>query len=97
LADSVDNYNRYTGGGTGFVFDEASPEAIYGTIKWAVETWYNHRDHFERMQKHAMEVDFSWDVAGKQYEELYRKAKVARLEYDNKHSLTTTESDKKKK
>ena len=88
LADSVDNYNRNTGCGTGFVFDEASPQAIYGTIKWAVDTWFNHRDHFEGMQRRAMEIDFSWDVAGKQYEELYRKAKVARLEYDNKHSTT---------
>jgi len=87
LADSVDNYNPNTGNGTGFVFDEASPQAIYGTIKWAVETWYNNRDHFTGMQKRAMEVDFSWNVAGKHYLELYNKAKIAREEYDNRFSL----------
>jgi starch synthase len=89
LADSVDNYNPNTGVGTGFVFDDASPQAIYGTIKWAVETWYDRRTHFENMQKRAMDVDFSWDVAGKQYIELYNKAKTARAEYDKKHSTTS--------
>jgi len=84
LADSVDNYNQNTGNGTGFVFDEASPQAIYGTIKWAVETWYERREHFIGMQKRAMEVDFSWDVAGKHYVDLYNKAKTARAEYDNR-------------
>jgi starch synthase len=85
LADSVDNYNPNTGNGTGFVFDEASPQAIYGTVKWAIETWYQRREHFEGMQIRAMEVDFSWNVAGKQYIDLYHRAKVARVEYDNKH------------
>lgn len=87
LADSVDNYNQNTGCGTGFVFDDATPQAIYGTVKWAIDTWYNRKNHFEGMQKRAMEVDFSWNVAGKQYEELYHKAKIARDEYDNKNSI----------
>ena len=84
LADSVDNYNQNTGNGTGFVFDEASSQAIYGTVKWAIETWYHRKNHFRGMQKRAMEVDFSWEVAGEQYIDLYHKAKVARAEYDNK-------------
>jgi starch synthase len=87
LADSVDNYNPYTGCGTGFVFDDASPEAIYGTIKWAVDTWYNNRDHFIGMQKRAMEVDFSWNVAGKHYMSLYNKAITTREEYNRKFSF----------
>lgn len=87
LADSVDNYNHNTGGGTGFVFEEASPQAIYGTIKWAIETWYERKNHFESMQKRAMEVDFSWNVAGKHYLDLYRKAQIARDVYDSKNVL----------
>ena len=91
LADSVDNYNPNTGVGTGFVFDDATPEAIYGTVKWAVDTWYNNREHFVRMQKRAMEVDFSWNVAGKHYLDLYKKALNVREEYNNKFIAASAE------
>ena len=86
LADSVENYNPDTGCGTGFVFYDATPEAIYGTIMWAVDTWYNNKEHFIAMQKRAMEVDFSWDVAGKHYMDLYSKAIETREKYNQSFS-----------
>jgi len=36
LTDTVDNFNQETGSGTGFVFDDLTPQAIYNTVGWAV-------------------------------------------------------------
>ncbi|MCL2472417.1 MAG: glycogen synthase, partial [Treponema sp.] len=36
LADTVDNYDQDTGDGTGFMFDDLTPQAIYNTVGWAV-------------------------------------------------------------
>ena len=45
LADTVENYDQETGGGTGFVFDLLTPRAIYDTVGWAVWAWYNRPEH----------------------------------------------------
>lgn len=74
LADTVHNYNTHTGEGTGFKFWEASPEALKGTIEWAVDTWYNHRDNFEWLRHNAMRENFSWEVSGGHYIDLYNEA-----------------------
>ncbi|MFP4491833.1 MAG: glycogen synthase [Spirochaetaceae bacterium] len=71
LADTVDNYNPHTGEGTGFVFDDLSPESIYGTTEWAVSTWFERPEHFAAMQRRAMEKHFSWEDSSESYRELY--------------------------
>lgn len=73
LADTVENYNEETGGGTGFVFNDLTPQAIYGTVKWALETWYDRKDDITKMKRRAMKKDFSWTVSAGRYMELYRK------------------------
>jgi starch synthase len=73
LADTVENYNPETGEGTGFVFDDLSPESIYGTVEWAVSTWYERRDVFKAMQQRAMQRHFSWKDSARQYLELYAR------------------------
>ncbi|MCL2478352.1 MAG: glycogen synthase, partial [Treponema sp.] len=50
LADTVENYNQDTGSGTGFMFDDTTPRAIYNTVGWAVWAWYNRRNHIEQMR-----------------------------------------------
>jgi starch synthase len=74
LADTVENYNQDTGDGTGFMFDDLSPQAIYDTVGWAVWAWYNRRDHVERMRTRAMERRFSWELSAREYEKLYGRA-----------------------
>jgi len=71
LADTVSNYNEEKGTGTGFVFDNLTPQAIFDTTGWAVYTYYNRKDHFIAMQKAAMEQRFSWDKSVSEYMALY--------------------------
>ena len=71
LADTVENFNEKTGKGTGFMFDDMTPQAIYNTVGWAVWAWYNRREHIEQMRLRGMKKDFSWKASAKQYTELY--------------------------
>ncbi len=79
LADTVENYDQKTGGGTGFVFDLLTPRAIYDTVGWAVWAWYNRPKHIQAMRRRAMKQRFSWEESGSRYAELYRQAIDRRL------------------
>jgi starch synthase len=70
LADTVENFDQETGAGTGFIFDDLTPNAIYNTIGWAVWAWYNRREYIEAMRLRAMAQDCSWEKTAKQYLEL---------------------------
>jgi starch synthase len=71
LADTVENFNQDTGEGTGFIFDDLTPQAIYNTVGWAVWAWYNRREQIEAMRIRGMKQDFSWAVSAKKYLEMY--------------------------
>ncbi len=73
LADTVENYEGETGNGTGFMFDEISPEAIFRTTEWAVTTWFEQPEHFRAMQIRGMNLHFSWKDSAEQYANLYKK------------------------
>jgi starch synthase len=75
LADTVENYDETAGGGTGFMFDDLNPQAIYNTVGWAVWAWYNRREHIEAMRLRGMKQDFSWEQSAKKYVALYEDAK----------------------
>ncbi|MDR2897262.1 MAG: glycogen synthase GlgA [Spirochaetaceae bacterium] len=74
LADTVDNYNEKTGEGTGFMFDNLTPQSIYDTVGWAVYAWYNKPEHIAAMRLRGMQKQFGWDVAAGQYEQVYKTA-----------------------
>lgn len=74
LADTVENYNEQTGEGTGFMFDQLTPDAIYNTVGWATYAYYNKKDHILKMQKTGMAKTFTWDVSAKQYLDTYKEA-----------------------
>jgi len=74
LADTVENFDEKTGGGTGFMFDYLSPSSIYDTVTWAVWTWYNRKKEIKKMQERAMTQDFSWELSAKKYVNLYESA-----------------------
>jgi starch synthase len=73
LADTVENYNEETGTGTGFMFDDLTPQAIYNTVGWAVWAWYNHPEQIKAMRQRAMQQDFSWEKSAKKYLALYKE------------------------
>jgi starch synthase len=78
LADTVMNYDGGSGErGTGFVFSWEQPEALYNTLVWAIETYHVRRDAWAKMQRRAMQADFSWTRSAKAYADLYENA-VAR-------------------
>jgi starch synthase len=70
LHDTVRNLNETTGEGTGFSFEEYSPQALLGTLRWALGI-YPKRDIWRRMQQAAMRQDFSWEHAAREYVSMY--------------------------
>ncbi|MBP5283829.1 MAG: glycogen synthase GlgA [Treponema sp.] len=74
LADTVQNYNQETGEGTGFMFDSLTPGAVYDTVGWAVWAYYNKKNHIAKMQKCAMQQDFTWKNSCSKYIEVYKEA-----------------------
>jgi len=74
LADTVENYDESKGSGTGFMFDDLTPRAIYDTVGWAVWAWYNHPEQIQSMRQRAMKQDFSWEKSAEKYIELYEEA-----------------------
>ncbi|MDR2419426.1 MAG: glycogen synthase [Treponema sp.] len=74
LADTVQNFNQETGAGTGFMFDDLTPSAIYNTVGWAVWAYYNKRSQIEAMRLRGMKQNFSWESSAHQYIAMYKKA-----------------------
>lgn len=74
LDDTVEQYDEKTGNGTGFKFYDATSNALYYTIGWAVSTWYDRPSQWKKMVQSGMKKVFSWDDAGKKYDALYRLA-----------------------
>jgi starch synthase len=73
LADTVRNYDPATGEGTGFSFDEYSPQALVDTLRWAIELHAN-RAAWQRVQAAGMRQDFSWDRSAREYVKVYERA-----------------------
>ncbi|MDR0378193.1 MAG: glycogen synthase [Spirochaetaceae bacterium] len=71
LADTVENYNQDAGSGTGFIFNDLTPQAVYNTVGWAVWAYYNRREHIEAMRLRGMKQNFSWKKSAQKYVELY--------------------------
>jgi starch synthase len=71
LTDTVENFNQETGNGTGFMFDDLTPQAIYNTVGWAVWAWYNRPKQIEAMRSRGMKMNFSWARSAKAYIQMY--------------------------
>jgi starch synthase len=75
LADTVENYDDGAANqGTGFVFQWEQSGALLGTLRWAIRTYHERKDAWQRMQGRAMRTDFSWNRSAQQYIELYQQA-----------------------
>ncbi len=75
LADTVQNYDNHNADhGTGFVFQWETPDAVSGTLHWAIRTYHERPDAWRRMQHRAMTTDFSWGTSARQYVNLYEQA-----------------------
>lgn len=74
LADTVENYDNGDGErGTGFTFEWEEANGVLGTLRWALTTYHERRDAWQRMQRRGMKRDFSWKQSAERYASLYRK------------------------
>ena len=72
LRDSVEPYNRYTGGGTGFGFLRADSDDLLDAMRKA-KALYENKTRFDAVRRQAMAQDFRWKRSAKQYRLLYRE------------------------
>src|SRR3989344_4642109 len=73
LADTVEDFSPEEKRGTGFLFEEYEPSSLLVAL---VRTWENWRqkEAWKKIQKRAMEKDFSWLASAREYEKLFRLA-----------------------
>ncbi|HEV8394411.1 MAG TPA: glycogen synthase GlgA [Vicinamibacterales bacterium] len=74
LYDTVKNYDAATGEGTGFTFDDYTPEALLGTLRWAL-SMFERRDAWRQLQRTGMRQDHSWDSSARAYVKVYERAR----------------------
>jgi starch synthase len=75
LADTVVDCaleNLADGSASGFVFDDCDATALGNAIRRAMVLWSRPK-HWRHVQRHAMSVDFGWQVAAKEYLSLYSR------------------------
>jgi starch synthase len=77
LRDSVEPFNVTTGQGTGFVFEEASGEALLAAVNEALGVFAN-RPAWQQLVQNAMRQDFSWERSASRYVERYRQLLAAK-------------------
>jgi starch synthase len=77
LADTVENFDPGTGNGNGFTFDEYSPQALLGTLQWAMGV-FTDQQAWRRMQAAGMRQDFSWETSARRYAGVYERAAISR-------------------
>jgi starch synthase len=73
LADTVAQFRASDDSGTGFLFDEATAEAVSEALEAALVA-YQDEDGWRRLQARAMNQDFSWQATAKEYSAVYDEA-----------------------
>lgn len=74
LRDTIDIYNKYTGEGTGFGFENYDSGDMLYAINNALEV-YGDVPSWKTLVRRGMQQDFSWQESAKQYLALYTKLK----------------------
>jgi starch synthase len=75
LFDTVRNFDPRSGEGTGFTFEEYSPQALLTTLRGALDT-YGDRKAWRRMQIAGMSQNHSWEASARRYERLYERVRT---------------------
>ena len=70
LADTVAPFDPATGHGTGFVFEHFTALGLGWALDMALNA-YRHPLLWQRLMVNGMSKDFSWEIQGKEYVELY--------------------------
>jgi starch synthase len=59
----------------GYCFKDADPKALESALSRAVDQWYNASESFRALMFNGMRQDYSWDLSGNKYLEIYEKIK----------------------
>jgi starch synthase len=78
LIDTVAPYIEGEGSGAGFLFNDATPDALFDTIGWACATYYDRPGEFAQVQQNGMSRNYAWDESAAKYEQIYRWSIEAR-------------------
>jgi starch synthase len=78
LEDTVEDFNPQTNQGTGFKFREYEVEKLFQTVQRALQV-FRDKPNWNRLIRHAMEQDFSWEKSAGQYQQLYQKAQQKKV------------------
>jgi starch synthase len=73
LVDTVKPYSPKNGQGTGFLFTEYHPTALWEALQHALQTYRAHSARWRRLQVNGMKRNFSWDRSATEYLKLYRQ------------------------
>lgn len=74
LDDTIRNFDKYNKNPNGFKFYNATKDALVGTVKWAVDIYYNDKKSFKMLIENGMKDKFNWEESAKKYEKLYQLA-----------------------
>lgn len=72
LKDTVQQYNKYTNTGNGFVFNKYNAHEMMYALKRALSA-YENMEEWHHIVEHAMSTDFSWKNSAKEYKKLYEQ------------------------
>ena len=73
LDDTIQNYDPFTKQGNGFKFWDINGDALYNTIKWAIDVYYNDKEGFENIIKMGMTQRFDWQKSAHEYIDVYKR------------------------
>jgi starch synthase len=73
LVDTVKPFNSATGAGTGFLFSDYHPAALWAALQDALAGYRSRPQEWRRLQVNGMQQDFSWEHSATEYVSLYRQ------------------------
>jgi starch synthase len=77
LVDTVHPYDPATGQGTGFLFGDYDPWALFTALRRALEAYRQERV-WHQLQLNGMTRDFSWERSAAEYVTVYKRVIAAR-------------------
>jgi starch synthase len=78
LVDTVRPFQPKNGQGTGFLFGDYLPAALWDALQRALATYHGSPKTWRRLQVNGMKKDFSWDRSAAEYVKVYKRALVNR-------------------
>jgi starch synthase len=77
LVDTVKPFNPRNGQGTGFLFSDYDPRALWDALERALSTYRDKPKAWRRLQVNGMSRDFSWERSAAEYVKVYKRGMAA--------------------